>query len=459
MSNNTILVACYELGHQPLSLAWPLAALQQAGIQAKTFDLSIDAFPEDEIKEAKFVGIAVPMHTALRIGVQTAKRIRAINPEIHICFYGLYAWLNSQYLLKDLADSVIAGEYEKPLTALIEAIQSGKPINDIQGISTPEHTSPPNIERIEFPVPERKQLPQLNEYAHYTHNNRHNIAGYVEASRGCLHECSHCPIVPVYQGRFFVVPVEVVLADIRQQVEAGARHITFGDPDFLNGPGHAIKIARALHTEFPDQTFDFTTKVEHILEQKALISEFAELGCTFIISAFETTNDTILERLNKGHTIAQMEEAISVLDAAGIAPQPTWMPFTPWMGLKDYIRFLGWIRENDLIPYVPAVQLSIRMLVPPNSALLDHPDVNTWLGPLDQDNFTYLWVHPDPRMDQLQKEVAKIAEEHAEDDPFQTFGLIEEAAYHIAGLQRQQWSPPPLKSFATPPRMTENWFC
>jgi radical SAM superfamily enzyme YgiQ (UPF0313 family) len=459
MSNKIILIACYELGHQPLSLAWPLAALKEAGFQADAFDLSIDAFPDNEIKEASFVGIAVPMHTALRIGVQSAKRAYDINPDAHICFFGLYAWLNTDHLLRTHADSIIAGEYERPLVELVQAIQAGKQINHIQGISTPGHINPPNIERWQFPVPDRTQLPLLSEYAHYTHLDQHNIAGYVEASRGCLHECNHCPIVPVYHGRFFVVPVEVVLTDIRQQVEAGARHITFGDPDFLNGPGHTVKITRALHAEFPDLTIDFTTKVEHILENKGLFPEFAELGCTFIISAFETTNDAILERLNKGHTVAQMGEALTILDVAGIAPQPTWMPFTPWMGLEDYIRFLGWIRDHSLIPYVPAVQLSIRMLVPPNSALLDHPDVDTWLGPLDQDNFTYLWVHPDPRMDQLQKETARLAEDHAEDDSFKTFGLIEDAAYRIAGLRRQQWTPPPVKSFTAPPRMTENWFC
>jgi len=41
-------------------------------------------------------------------------------------------------------------------------------------------------------------------------------------------------------------------------VAAGATHITFGDPDFLNGPGHALKVVRAAHAEFPRLTFDFT---------------------------------------------------------------------------------------------------------------------------------------------------------------------------------------------------------
>ena len=39
--------------------------------------------------------------------------------------------------------------------------------------------------------------------------------------------------------------VDLLLADIRQQVEAGATHLSFGDPDFLNGPAHALRVARA----------------------------------------------------------------------------------------------------------------------------------------------------------------------------------------------------------------------
>src|SRR3972149_9838662 len=92
--------------------------------------------------------------------------------------------------------------------------------------------------------------------------------GYTEASRGCKHLWRHCPIVPIYEGRFRIVQREVVLADIRQQVEAGARHITFGDPDFLNGPGHALAVARGLHAEFPGLTFDVTAKIEHLLRHR-----------------------------------------------------------------------------------------------------------------------------------------------------------------------------------------------
>ncbi|MEJ2750280.1 MAG: radical SAM protein [Anaerolineae bacterium] len=296
----------------------------------------------------------------------------------------------------------------------------------------------------------------MDKYARYMHNGSTKLAGYVEASRGCLHTCRHCPVVPVYNGRFFIVPLETVLADIRQQVAAGARHISFGDPDFLNGPGHALKVARALHDEFPGLTFDFTTKVEHILERADLFPELRQLGCSFVISAFESTSDRVLERLQKGHAAADMDAALAVLTGVGIPIQPTWVPFTPWTSLTDYIDMLDWIRSRSLIQHVPAVQLSVRLLVPPESALLHHPDVADWLGPLDGANFTYAWQHPDPRMDRLQCDVAYLAEQGS-DDPYEVFAAVEKMAYELDGRSAPRH---PLTLYQpAPPRLTEDWFC
>ena len=459
-----LLLSCYELGHQPLSLAWPLAALREDGHQVAAADLAVAPFPMAEARTASFVGIAVPMHTAMRLGVQAARRVRQLNPAAHICFYGLYAGLNGHYLLHGqngdgpLADSVIAGEYEAPLRALIEARAAGKGAETVAGVATAARPAPSHRERIAFPVPDRADLPALKQYARYMYDGQAVPAGYVEASRGCLHTCRHCPVVPVYQGRFFVVPEETVLADVRQQVAAGARHITFGDPDFLNGPGHALKVTRALHEAFPGLTFDFTTKVEHILEHRELFATFRERGASFVVSAFESTSDEVLAHLQKGHTVADMEETLPILADAGLAVQPTWLPFTPWASLADYLDLLAWIREHELILHVPAVQLGIRLLVPPQSALLEAVDTDGWLGPLDAENFTYRWEHPDPRMDRLQAEVAAIAEQWGNDAPYRSFKEIERLAYELAGQAPPSWSPPPIPDLP-PPRLTEDWFC
>ena len=503
MNLSVLLISCYELGHQPLSLAWPLAALRAAGLDASTADLAVESFPADAAARADLIAFAVPMHTALRIGVDAAHLARTANPSAHICFFGLYAWLNRAFLLNgdngkpSTADSVIAGESEPVLVELAQAMTAGGDISDLPGLSTSQKQSAPRMARPALPVPDRTALPTLENYAHYipgsdleaTHQTTNgNVdeeetvaypAGYVEASRGCLHTCLHCPVVPVYGGRFFVVPVETILEDVAQQVENGARHITFGDPDFLNGPGHARKVARALHSAFPHVSFDFTAKVEHLLKHRSLLPELAENGASFVVSAFESTSDCVLSRLQKGHTLDDMENALSVVAGAGLSIQPTWMPFTPWTSLDDYLFMLDWIRNQGLIPHVPAVQLSIRLLVPPESRLISAEDDPEWSGTLDAANFTYRWLHPDPRMDQLQLQIARIAESaaNAEADsaaaasaanpsrpaehpthPQAVFHRIECAAHEIAG--RRPPDAPTLSSYMPrPPRLTEHWFC
>ena len=459
-----LLISTYELGHQPLGLASPAALLRQAGFDPVPLDVSIAQLDDTAVASALLVGISVPMHTALRLGVRVAARVRATNPAATICFYGLYASLNADHLLRTCADVVIGGEYEASLVALAEAIERGGSAQ-VPGARTRDAALPLVLTRIPFAVPERSALPDLARYSRLITAHEAIPAGYVEASRGCLHTCAHCPITPVYGGRFFVVPRDVVLADIRAQVAAGARHITFGDPDFLNGPGHSLAILRAMQAEFPGVTFDATIKIEHILERRALFPELQRLGCAFVVSAVESLSDDVLLHLRKGHRRQDVVEALHILDVADIPMRPTLVAFTPWTTARDFVDVLAFVAENDLVEHVAPIQFTIRLLVPPGSALLDATDVAGWLGDLDEQNFTYRWSHPDPRMDTLQAELAALVESAtaAGLSNEATFAAICEQTTAILGIDIE----PALVGASGQsnharrpvPHLTEAWFC
>jgi hypothetical protein len=266
----------------------------------------------------------------------------------------------------------------------------------------------------------------------------------------------------VYAGRFFVVPREVVLDDIRALVAAGAEHITFDDPDFFNGPRHSMEIVRRLHAELPKVSFDLTTKVEHVLEFRRFFPELRELGCLFVVSAVESLNDEVLRRLEKGHTRADVEEALAVLREAGLWLRPSLVPFTPWSTLEDYLELLEFIEKHDLVEALDPVQLAVRLLLPPGSSLLEHVQGEPWLGTLDEAQLTWRWAHPEPRMDRLHKEVAAVVEKAAKagEPAARTFHRIQASAYAAAGRAH-----PPARWAASrprrmrPPRLTEDWFC
>ena len=444
-ADDVLLIACYELGHQPLAVAWPAAVLEAAGYAPAVLDVSVEGFDAERARRARLVAISVPMHTALRLGVRVAARVREVNPDCHVAFYGLYATLNAAYLLAHGADSVMSGEIEPALLTLVQQLEAGSAVPAAPA---------PRLERTVLPVPSRAALPKLKRYAKLERDGQLALAGYVEASRGCKHHCRHCPIPPVYGGRFFVVPQEVVQADIRQLVAAGATHITFGDPDFLNGPRHALAVARALHAEFPHVTFDITAKVEHLLARRGDLPELKALGCLFIVSAVESLSDTVLTHLDKGHTAADVRAALTVVRDAGIAMRPTWVAFTPWTTLDDYRAMLDFIESEGLVYHVDPVQLSVRLLIPPGSLLLDTLALRPHVGALVADAFHYHWRHPDPRMDALHVEVSGLiaAAAATSEDAAVTFGRIRA----LAGA-----APASITTIAsrTAPRLTESWFC
>jgi hypothetical protein len=477
-SAEVLLVSCYELGRQPFNIASPWAQLEASGFRVRGVDTAIDALDDGALEGASLVAVSVPMHTALRLGLEVARRVRRRAPAAHVCFYGLYAALNAEQLLASDVDSVIGGEFEVALVALASALaeHGGELPHDltVEGVTRRAGgltgksglggaIAPPVLRKLPFVVPRRDGLPPPSRYATFfgpTPGEKRAV-GYVEATRGCLHRCRHCPVTPVYQGRLFVVPSEVVLADAAQQIARGARHITFGDPDFLNGPGHTMAIARALAEAHTGVSFDVTAKIDHLLRHADLLPELAALGCAFVVSAVESLSDEVLARLDKGHDKRDVFRALDVCRRAGIALRPSLVAFTPWTTLDDYIEVVDWIMVEGLVDHLDPIQLAIRLLVPPGSALLEGSLVAgaeppAWLGARSAGELGYSWEHPDARMDRLYDEVSAIVERGVADDPAAVVASVRAAAHAAAGREPPPLAPPPRRFV---PRLSEAWFC
>jgi radical SAM superfamily enzyme YgiQ (UPF0313 family) len=448
-----VLVSCYELGHPPLGIAWPAAFLERAGFKPKLVDLATDPLDVEAHAGARLFLLSTPMHTALSLGVRAAAEIRARLPGAKIGFLGWYATLNAQALVPSICDFVLAGELEEELIEIVEAFDRGLPIDRAGGLTGLKR-------KLAFIAPSRSQLPPLERYAKLVLHGEERLAGAVETTRGCKHLCRHCPIPPIYEGRFFAVPEGVVMEDVDALVRHGARHITFADADFLNAPTHAKRIARALHHAHPDVTFDFTAKIEHLVTHAEPLADLARHGAVFVVSAVESLSDRVLFVLDKGHTRADVERALAITEAARIALRPSLLPFTPWSTLEDYLELLELIAARDLVEHVDPVQLSVRLLVPPGSLLESHAEMKPHLGALLPHAFSWTWTHPDPRMDVLAQSVARIVAEAADRGrpASQTFALLYAEATSIAGVRATSIAFDRPKSKEVP-RLTEPWFC
>ncbi len=448
------LLSTYALGQMPHGLASPAAWLRQAGFQVHLQDLAVQPLDIQPLLQADVIGIYVPMHTATRLALPVVHTIRQHRPDVPIAVYGLYAPLNAKLFQESGVQAVLGGEYEAQLVAFCQKAigRSAKTIAFLQ------YTG---IEKLTPPIPWRQGLPHPREYAHLIEPNGHRrMVGYVLTTRGCKHRCRHCPVVPVYQGRFRVIPREVVLADITQLVAQGVTHITFGDPDFLNGPGHVMPIVETMHQQFPHLTYDATIKVEHLLRYHHLLPRLKATGCILITTAVETINDTVLQYLNKGHTKNDFYRVVANLQSLGIALQPTFIPFHPWTTIHEYQELLQSIAELQLVPAVPPVQLAIRLLLPRGSHLLTLPEIQAHLQHFDIQRLSYQWQNPHPEVEAMYAEILQVVQSSSgcQSQRITTFRQIWEIANRYSHTPLPFPEPLPLPE-TFPPYLSENWYC
>ncbi len=468
-----LFLSTYELGRQPTSLLGPASVAAALGHESRLRDLSVEPLTPHDLDWADAVVISVPMHTALRLALQLVADIRQRRPQLPLALVGLYAGAAAgladgeasaatRTVMFGHRDLLAAGEVEQPvadwLTALEQAA-TGEPSEVPGGPIIVSDIGPPS--RVEKPPRDaelRLQLPPIDRYARLSHDGREKVSASVEVTSGCSHKCRHCPVPVVYAGRTRARRDDDVLVDIDVAVAGGAEHISFSDPDFMNRPALSRRIVRAMHSAWPHLTFDATVKVEHILRYEDLWDEMAGAGCLFVVSAFESIDDRVLEALAKGHTRAGIEEALRILREVAVEVRPSLLPFTPWTTRRSVVELIEFVAAHDLVWNIDPVQYGIRLLLPPGSLLLDDPDpvLAASLGSYSPQACSWAWRSPDPAVDRLQEEIAAITEEATDsaEEIAVTFGRVAAAAGATPHMRS-------ISSIAGPdrPRLTEAWFC
>jgi radical SAM superfamily enzyme YgiQ (UPF0313 family) len=443
---NVLLISTYELGRQPFGLASPAAWLRNAGHTVASADVSRQPLDPDVVRRAGLVAFYLPMHTATRLALPIIDAVRDLNPDARLCAYGLYAPLNADLLRARGVSSILGGEFEEALVRVAA------------GTNHPP-AGPGDIPRLTFVVPDRAGLPALSSYSSLrVPDGTTRVVGYTEASRGCKHLCRHCPVVPVYDGQFRIVSPDVVLADIRTLVSSGAEHVTFGDPDFFNGIGHALRVVERLARECPGVTYDVTIKIEHLLRYAEHLPRLRDTGCLFVTSAAESVDDRVLALLDKGHTRRDFERAVQLCREAGLTLSPTFVAFTPWTTMDGYRALLGAIDELDLVEHVAPVQLAIRLLLPEGSRLLAVPEVRNLVGGFDPEHLAYPWVHADPRVDRLQRDVGRLVGAGASLSRAEVFEQVWDLAHEEAPDRAADRTRGGRTGLAVP-YVDEPWYC
>jgi len=427
--DGVLLVSTFEGGFQPMSLAAGTAVLNECRVPVSVADTYVKPLEDDVVRDARLVAFSVPLFDSLRAALPIAKHIREVNPSAHVTFFGQYATINAPRLAGPHGDSALMGEWEIPLARLACSVLEGdldaaripglfrpssvdaKPFMPRRGcedlvVPLRSGVSPPApAHGTHFRVPDRRLLPPLAAYAQPQIEKlvgKSSTVGGTEITRGCHHKCTYCSVFAAFDGKVFVTPEEVVVDDVRQLVQGGMTHLTFVDAEFFNSKSHGIKILRRLHREFPDLTYDFTTRIDHLVEHRDTIVEMQGLGVKVITSALEFPSDRVLEAVAKEFRVPLIEEVVAFMRTTSIRLNPTFVMFNPWVSLEEIIGFHDWVEAQGMADIIDPIQYETRLHLYKGSPLLQDPYIQTLA--LAENEFHYEWAHPDPRVDELYRQ-------------------------------------------------------
>ena len=425
-----LLLSFYDLGKQPKIISELHKKLDNGSNQIDVVDYSIEE-KNLTLDNYDVLGIYASMHTASVLAEQYLRDRKLPNK---LFVFGLYANVFSEMFSNfQSIHSFDSDELESLLEVQLNPNYSFK------------HS-----------VPDRTILPSITDYSHIVDGSNNLIAGSVETTYGCKHECTHCPVPIEFKGMFKTFGTEKIITDVTNQVEEGAKHISFNDPDFFNGPKHALKILQLLNEKHPSITYDSTIKVEHILKYPDYFQELKNLNMLFVISAFETTNDHVLNILQKNHSFNDLNKAVELSLENNIDIRPTWMPFSPWTEQNDLISIIKLIENYKLRETVDPIQLTIKLLVPKNSLILKKPEMKEYLLDYDPASFSYAWKYKFPNIDNIQNELFTYVLQHESENEYtQYLGLVDILESHTNEtlLNSEKYSQRIV------PKLSETWFC
>lgn len=412
----TSVVSTFEGGYQPLTAISAVTSLAQAGHSAELVDTYVEGDDVSRFSKSQAVAISVPLFDSLRAGIDLAGRIRSVNPTAPIIFFGQYATINAERLSKLNGDFTVVGEWEKALAALITHLDQPSahpiPASVVDYASSGKLRPSPDMPRDHFRLPYRNLAPALHKYPQPQIDRLlggPHIVGGLEATRGCHHRCTYCSVFAAYDGKVLVIGDDIVIEDATNLVAMGMTHLSFTDAEFFNTKRNGIRILRELHRRFPKLTYDFTTRVDHIIEHQDILSELSSLGVRFITSALEFPKQSVLDHVAKEVSLEMIDEAIALLRTSGIRLNPTFIMFNPWIDLEDIIQFEDFVSRNALEEVIDPIQFETRLHLYKGSPLLRNPTIQALA--LTEHEFHYEWAHPDPRVDELYRATVTPVEE------------------------------------------------
>jgi len=231
----------------------------------------------------------------------------------------------AEYLAEG-ADFVIIGEAEHTLLELTNYINTGEiDYTGIMGLAyynqgaiTKTHARPvlKNLDSLPLPA---WDLVDLNRYRDMWMASAGYFSINIGTTRGCPFKCNWCA-KPIYGNRYNSRSPQNVVAEIKLlKQQHNIDHIWFCDDIFGLKPGWVQEFADLLEQEGIQIRYKIQSRAD-LLVDEAPVAALARSGCENVWIGAESGSQKILDAMDKGTTIAQIETATLLMKKHGIKP-------------------------------------------------------------------------------------------------------------------------------------------
>jgi anaerobic magnesium-protoporphyrin IX monomethyl ester cyclase len=230
-----------------------------------------------------------------------------------------------EYLQKG-ADFIIVGEGEQTLLELSNfLIRQERVLENIDGLvwlnngELVKNKSRNNLKNLDdLPLP-AWDLIDLKPYQEMWLKHKGYFSINLVTTRGCPFKCNWCA-KPIYGNRYNSRSPQNVIEEILLLYKKfDVKHIWFADDIFGLKPGWVKEFASLVKQHNLDFKFKIQSRVDLLLEDDS-IKDLAIAGCEEVWVGAESGSQKVLDNMDKGTKLEQIEEATKLMKVNGVKP-------------------------------------------------------------------------------------------------------------------------------------------
>ena len=302
-----------------LSAIWDKQGHTSQIIDADALQLSITEIIAKINPNTDFVGISattVGISTALAI----ARKIRESFPNIKIIMGGIHPTVFHKELIRDKhCDFVVRNEGEIPITELAK----GTPFNLIPNLTWQNSDNAvvvnPDckiyVDLNELPFPAYDKLP-IHLYHSALGAARQQPSIGMITSRGCPGRCKFCFSAMFGSKTRFMSPAKIIQHIEYLQKSYGIREVSFYDDTFTASQKNVSELCQLILAKKIKLSWSCFVRIDSVAPDLLLLMKKA--GCHQIMYGFETTDENILNNINKQINLEQFQNALTWTKVAKI---------------------------------------------------------------------------------------------------------------------------------------------